>query len=240
MLKKVTLLRNKIEDWSEYPLSVPTIESLTELNITSRICFFVGENGSGKSTLLEAIAEKYGFSKEGGDRNMVYDPTYEIASSASYLSNFLRLSWAKKIQSGYFLRAESFFNVATYLDKLQKEEKLTLDRFHEQSHGESFLAVFQKRVSSNGFYLLDEPEAALSPQRQLSFLAIIHDTIRDFNESQFIIVTHSPIILAYPEAQIFSFNNSRIEEVEYKQTEVYKITHGFLSNPESYLRHLFT
>jgi predicted ATPase len=242
-LRKISLLRDKIIDWNQYPLSVPIIKDLVEIDINKRVCFFVGENGSGKSTLIEAIAEKCGFAKEGGSQNMTYASTSEIASAASSLSSFLRLSWNKKMHSGYFLRAESFFNVATYLDELEKEEGRTLDNYegaslHKKSHGESFLSLFRSRFSGNGFYLLDEPEAALSPQRQLSFLAILHDAVNKFSECQFIIVTHSPIILAYPEAQILSFNNSQIEEVGYKQTEVYQTTHRFLSNPESYLRHL--
>lgn len=243
-LRRISLLRDKVENWGRYPLSVTVIKNFTEINFKQRVCFFVGENGSGKSTLLEAIVEKAGFAKEGGNRNMLYTPTSEAASAASQLSDFLRLSWSKKMHFGYFLRAESFFNVATYVDKIQAEDHYGLEDYggvslHQQSHGESFLALFRHQFSSDGFYLLDEPEAALSPQRQLSFLAILHDTVRAYADCQFIIATHSPIILAYPGAQIFSFNGSQIEEVEYKQTEVYKVTQGFLANPEAYFQHLF-
>lgn len=239
-LRKILLLRDKVSDWNMYPLSVPIIKNLTEININKKVCFFVGENGSGKSTLLEAIAEKCGFAKEGGSRNMTYDSSSELASSASILSDFLRLSWSKKSVTGYFLRAESLFNLATFLDEMHLLEFHGGTSLHQQSHGESFLSLFRSRFSRNGFYLLDEPEAALSPQRQLSFLTLLHDTVRDFDECQFIIATHSPIILAYPNAQILSFNGSHIEDVEYKQTEAYRVTHSFLSNPEIYLHHLFT
>lgn len=243
-LRKITLLRDKVEDWTVYPFNVPVIRNMTEINISRKICFFVGENGTGKSTLLEAIAEQFGFSKEGGSKNTFLKSSASGAHSAGYLADFLRLSWAKKILGGYFLRAESFFNVATFLDELQKEDGRALQAYggkslHKQSHGESFLSLFRSRFSRKGFYLLDEPEAALSPQRQLSFLAILHDIVNKNDEAQFIIVSHSPIILAYPDAQILSFNNSQIEAITYKETEAYQIASGFLANPGSYFRHLF-
>jgi predicted ATPase len=244
-LQKVSFLRGKVVDWTQYPLIVPTIKNLGEIELTQKVCFFVGENGSGKSTLLEAIAESCGFSKEGGSRDMMPVATSEKANAASTLSEFLRLSWSKKLHSGYFLRAESFFNIATYLDQLDEEDRRGFGShggisLHKQSHGESFLALFQNRFSSDGLYLLDEPEAALSPQRQLAFLAILHETVTNIPNCQFIIATHSPIILAYPGAQIFSFDNGQIKAVSYKQTEVYRVTHDFLSNPEMYLHHLLT
>lgn len=242
-LKEILLARNQVKDWSIYPFNVPAISKLRGLKITQKVCFFVGENGTGKSTLLEATAEHCGYSKEGGSQNYIYKDNINQANAACKLSDYLTLSWTQKIKKGFFLRAESFFNVATYLDSLQKDDPVTLSAYggkslHQQSHGESFLSLIQNRFSDSGFYLLDEPEAALSPQRQLSLLVVLNKLLLNDN-TQFIISTHSPIIMAYPHAQIFNFSSSGITEIEYKDTEAYKITSDFLINPESYLHHLF-
>lgn len=243
-LKSITLLKERVKNWNAYPFSVPTIRSLAEITIKKQVCFFVGENGTGKSTLLESIATYAGYGKEGGSKNIQYKTTsYHHNQPTTDLANVLRLSWSRKLTNGYFLRAESFFNIATYLDDLDREDGSALFSYgdkslHEQSHGESFLSLFQHRFSRNGFYLLDEPEAALSPQRQLSFLIVLDEILKNCKESQFIIATHSPIILAYPNAQILSFNNSKIQETTYEETEVYKVTSSFLSNPKAYLHHL--
>jgi predicted ATPase len=242
-LRQITLLRERVTDWATYPFSVSVIQNLTEIAFESRVSFFVGENGSGKSTLLEAIAEHVGFNREGGGRNFRRETTASVHSTSS-LSRALRLSWSKKLTQGFFLRAESFFNMATYLDELQKEDPLTLASYggkslHEQSHGQSFLALLENRFSRQGFYLLDEPEAALSPQRQLSFLLLLHNLLKGSADIQFIIATHSPIILAYPDSQILSFDGDRVTEISYEESAPYSIVRGFLENPENYLRHLF-
>jgi predicted ATPase len=241
-LKRISLLRDGVKKWDIYPFNIPAIEHMAELNITRKVCFFVGENGSGKSTLLEAIAEHCGYGKEGGSKNISYE-TMENDDECN-LSDYLRISWSTKILNGYFLRAESFFNIATYLDQLQKDDPRSLEAYggkslHRQSHGESFLSLFQNRFSGKGIYILDEPEAALSPQRQLSLLVLMHNLITSGGEAQFIIATHSPIILAYPDAQILSFDNSNITEVDYKDTQPYQIMSSFLANPDSYLKYLF-
>lgn len=244
-LRTISLLRDKVVDWEGYPFNVPVIQNLTDFSVSKRVCFFVGENGSGKSTFLEAIAEHCGFNKEGGSKNISYKSSARAANAASHLANFLRLSWSKKIAQGYFLRAESFFNVATYLDELQKVDGQTLrgyggNSLHKQSHGEAFLSLLRNRFSGRGFYLLDEPEAALSPQRQLSLMVILHETLSRYKEAQFIIATHSPILLAYPGAQIVSFDNSQIEEITYKETAAFQITSSFLANPQSFFYHMFS
>ena len=243
-LRTISLLRDKVVDWKTYPFNIPIIQNLTDFSISNRICFFAGENGSGKSTLLEGIAEHCGFNKEGGSKNISYKSNAKVADTASYLADFLRLSWSKKILHGYFLRAESFFNVATYLDELQKVDGQALrgygnNSLHRQSHGEAFLSLLRHRFSGRGFYLLDEPEAALSPQRQLSFMIMLHETLNRHKEAQFIIATHSPILLAYPGAQIISFDNSQIEEITYKETAAFQITSSFLANPQSFFYHMF-
>jgi len=243
-LKQITLLRDRIDSWAAYPFAIPVIRNLSEIKLTSRVCFFVGENGSGKSTLLEAIAEHVGFNREGGGRNFNRETTGSVQST-SPLSRALRLSWSKKITSGFFLRAESFFNMATYLDELQADGGTALDAYggrslHEQSHGQSFIALLEHRFFRRGFYLLDEPEAALSPQRQLSFLLLLHNLLRNNPDIQFIIATHSPLILAYPQSQIMSFDGEYLSEISYEDSEPYNIVRGFLENPSNYLRHLFS
>lgn len=244
-LRAIKLLRQDIKDWNHHPFAVPSIKNIHELEVKSNLVFFIGENGSGKSTLLEAVGANFGFGKEGGSKNIKYSTTEE--SSAEQLSDKLRLAWRQKPLSGYFLRSESFFNIASFIDELKKDPGDGANAYlpyggislHQQSHGESFLALFKNRFSKKGFYLLDEPEAALSTQRQLTFLAILHSILEKNTHVQFIIATHSPIILAYPNAQIFSFDNGEVKEVQYKDTEIYKTTSSFLANTDIFLNKLF-
>lgn len=242
-LRQITLLRDRVAHWDRYPFTIPVVRNLAEIKFRSRVCFFVGENGSGKSTLLEAIAEHVGFNREGGSRNFSRETTASVQST-SPLSRALRLSWSKKLTRGFFLRAESFFNMATYLDELQAADGATLASYggkslHEQSHGQSFIALLENRFFRQGFYLLDEPEAALSPQRQLSFLLWLGSLLQGNPDIQFIIATHSPLILAYPDSQIISFDGEQLAELSYEQTAPYNIVHGFLKDHKNYLRHLF-
>jgi predicted ATPase len=242
-LRSITLLRDRVSNWELYPFDVPVIRNLTEIGVNNRLCFFVGENGSGKSTLLEAIAENVGFNREGGGRNFSRETTDSVEAT-SPLARALRLSWSKKLTRGFFLRAESFFNMATYLDELQTIDGRALAAYggkslHHQSHGQSFIALLENRFFRQGFYLLDEPEAALSPQRQLSFLLLLHGLLEGNRDIQFIIATHSPIILAYPGGQILSFDGAQIKEVAYEETAPYNIVGGFLKDPTLYLRRLF-
>jgi predicted ATPase len=241
-LKKIALLRDKVPNFNKYPFSIPSIRGLDELEINQNITFFVGENGSGKSTLLEGIAAQIGFNKAGGSQNN----QFEITDTVSSLVDYLRLSWLPKMNNGFFLRAETFYDFASYLDQIQKENP-DIDVFssyggeslHKLSHGESFLALFKNRFGQKGIYLLDEPEAALSPARQLALLKIIHDLEKE-GSSQFIIATHSPILLGYPIATIFHFEHeSGITQVDYEETEHYQLTKYFLNNRERMLHHLF-
>ncbi|WP_088189476.1 AAA family ATPase [Desulfosporosinus sp. FKA] len=235
-LRKLTFLSDRISDEQAYPFSIPALRGLESIDFNSNVTFFVGENGTGKSTLMEAIAYKCEFNTAGGGRNNVY----EMPASETALGDFIRLSWAPKIANGFFLRAESLYNFASHIDSLGPEayEPYGGKSLHAQSHGESFLSVFSNRFGKRGIYLLDEPEAALSPIRQLSFLSIIKELERD-GQSQFIIATHSPIILAYPGAQILDFDTSPITETDYENTSHYQITKGFMTNRELYLRKLF-
>lgn len=230
-IRQITIDWNQIEKYS-YLRNIPAINGLDNLEFTQPITFFVGENGSGKSTLLEAIAVAYGFNPEGGTRNYNF-PTYD---SHSKLHGAIRLSKGyRKAQGGYFLRAESFYNVAT------KEEdyadlKHPSEHYHEKSHGESFLALAQKRLNPNGVYIFDEPEAALSPQRQLTLLMEIYNCAKE--GSQFIIVTHSPILLSIPGARILTFDDGLIHPCSYEETDSYQITKMFIENREQILRRL--
>lgn len=238
-LRSVLLLADRAPEGARYPFNVPAIARLEQLDFTRRVCFFVGENGSGKSTLLEAIAENYGLGREGGSRNIRHETT-AANRSTSALSTALRLSWAKKLLSGYFLRAESFFNIASYLDDLGGS---TLDSYggkslHQQSHGESFLALVTNRLGPGGFYLMDEPEAALSPQRQLTFLVVMHDLLAASPDTQFIIATHSAVLLAFPGAQILSFDDGVIAPIRYEDTAPFQVLKACVNNREGFMRQL--
>ncbi len=230
----------------EYPFSVPTIASLDELKLKSRVCFFVGENGSGKSTLLEAIAANYGFAREGGSRNFAFQEERE-RNDVNPLADALRLGYDDKTGNGFFLRAESFFNLATLMEELgavrssSRPQALGLGNrgFHDMSHGESFFTLMETRMRENGLFLLDEPEAALSPQRQLAMLVLMQDVLKSHGSAQFLISTHSPILLGFPGAQILSFDGGRIHQVDYEDIPAVQITRRFMTHRESFLRDLF-
>lgn len=240
MLKKVTLLRERVGDWNSYPFSVPAIRSFRQIDIHSRICFFAGENGTGKSTLLEAIAAHYGFGREGGNRSFRNDSS-ESNHAIDPLVKVLRLAFDVRTGAGFFLRAESFFNIASHIDELGDSIIGSYGgrSLHTRSHGETFFTLLDFKFRRNGLFLLDEPEAALSPQRQLSFLVLIHDVLRKFKDAQFIVSTHSPVLLAYPKAQIFAFGNGDVHEVTYEETEAFQVVYRFLNDREEYLENLF-
>jgi len=192
----------------------------------------VGENGSGKSTMLEAIAVANGLNAEGGSRNMVFS----TRESHSELYRIIRLRrYHALIPDAWFMRAESLFNVATEIDNLGVQSSYGSRSLHEQSHGEAFMSLVENRFSQ-GLYFLDEPEAALSPQRQLEFLVLMHRLIQ--KDSQLVIATHSPIIMSYPDALIYSFGEKGVHAVAYQDTEHYRVTRSFLESPERMLSHL--
>lgn len=223
-----------------FPFTIPSLHrGNLHIDFPTPVTFFVGENGSGKSTVMEAIAIGCGFNPSGGSRNNVYDYT----PTESALADRMRFVWNFKMTQGFFLRAESFFNFASHIDELRRGpaggnayEPYGGQSLHEKSHGESFMALFENRFK-NGMYLLDEPEAALSPKQQLVFLARLHELLKS-GTSQFIIATHSPILLSYPGARIYSFDENGIRPVEYKETEHFQVTRDFLNAHESFYRHL--
>ncbi|HBT73079.1 MAG TPA: AAA family ATPase [Lysinibacillus sp.] len=234
-LKSCKVLQDTIPNKQMYPFNIPSLQDLYELEFPTNVTFFVGENGSGKSTLLEAIADRCDFNTAGGGRQNLYD----VHKAESSLGEYIRLSWMPKISNGFFLRSETFYQFASHIDLLEDPRKYNAfggKSLHHQSHGESFLALFMNRFNGKAIYLLDEPEAALSPTRQLSLLKIIKDLE---HEAQFIIATHSPILLGYPNATIYSFDEGEIESIRYEDTIHYIVTKRFLDAPQSILRELF-
>jgi len=218
---------------AEYPFRIPAIRTMTSLSFGSNVTFFVGENGSGKSTLLEAIAYQCGFHTAGGSRNNLY----EVDASQAGLGDCVRLSWLPKITNGFFLRAETFYHFASHLDTVPESlASYGGKSLHKQSHGEAFLSLFKHRFGRKAIYLLDEPEAALSPARQLAFLRIIKDLE---HEAQFIIATHSPILLGYPGAQILNFDEQPVRETRYEDTLHYIVTRRFMENRNKVLEEIF-
>jgi predicted ATPase len=230
---------DKVEEDS-FVRNIPAILSINQLKIRNNITFFVGENGTGKSTLLESIAVAYGFNPEGGNKNFNFST---MNTHAEFYQAITVVKNGIKPKSNFFLRAESFYNVASKIEDYRDGDNYD-DYYksyggkslHHQSHGESFLSLIQNRFTEKGLYILDEPEAALSPQRQLTLLMIIYNLAQ--KGSQFIIATHSPILLGTPEAAILSFDNGNIREIEYEETESYKITELFINNRESLLNNL--
>jgi predicted ATPase len=238
-LKTISLLRERVVRWDEYPFNIPPIGSLNSLEITSRVCFFVGENGTGKSTLLEAVAAHYGFGREGGNRNISFETTSSVRS-IDPLVRAIQVGFTNRTGSGFYLRAESFFNLASYVDSVGGFDSYGGKSLHAQSHGESFLSLLQHRFSRSGFYVMDEPEAALSPQRQMSFLVLLHDLLTDNSNIQFLIATHSPILLAYPDAQILSFDDGHVHEIGYRESQPFQLVSRFVAAPERYINALFS
>ena len=234
------LLRDRIPSPDEYPFSLPAVRHLSRLAFHPKVTFFVGENGSGKSTLIEALAIGCGLNPEGGSR----DYGFETRASHSRLENFLRLARIGVPPDSYFLRAESFYTLATEVDRIGATRSHGGISLHAQSHGESFFSLFEKRfgfrgsgkTSVPGLYFLDEPEAALSPNRLLQFLGLLHEYCNE--GSQFVIATHSPILMTFPESCLYVLNESGIHETPYAETEHFRVTKSFLNHPRLALKTL--
>jgi predicted ATPase len=241
-LRAIVLKRDEVLDFDTYPFAIPAVRALSELALHPQVTLLAGENGSGKSTLVEAIAVAAGFNAEGGSRNM----TVATRASHSPLHDHLTtVRGARRPRDGFFLRAESFFNVATHIEQLDAAPgggRRIIDSYggvslHEQSHGESFLSLVLNRFGPNGLYILDEPEAALSLRGNLALMRRIHDLVRE--GSQFVIATHSPILLGYPDASIYRLSEDGIDEVAYEETEQYELTRSFLEDRDRFLMYLF-
>lgn len=240
-LLKISLDRQRVPGFTGYPFNIPAVEGFHEIEFHPAVTFFVGENGVGKSTLIEAIAVACGFNPEGGSKGF----NFSTCQTHSDLHGFLRLQkGVKKPADGYFLRAESFYNVATSIDEMDAIpstarkiiEAYGEESLHKMSHGESFMALMLHRFRGKGLYILDEPEAAMSPSRLLMMLSRMHQLVEE--GSQFIISTHSPILMAYPTAKILQIDGEGIKEVQYQETEHYTITRQFLNNRQAMLKEL--
>lgn len=243
-LKRISLNWDSLshEDEHQFPFQIPALRSLNTLHLESNVTFLTGENGSGKSTLLESIGLSCGFSIIGG-KDLVIQKEKDNTSLAS----IMKLSWMPKVNHGFYFRAETFDAFANYIDELADDPSVGRSAYgpyggkslNERSHGQAFLTFFNNRLDKKGLYLLDEPESALSPQSQLSFLRLIWE-MEQSGQAQFIIATHSPMLMAYPHAQILHFSESSIDPIEYEDTEHYSLTRDFLNHRERYFDMLFT
>ncbi|OWA35612.1 AAA family ATPase [Saccharibacillus sp. O16] len=239
-LRRIERVPGSITQASAYPFHLPAVRELERLDFHARVTYLVGENGVGKSTLLEAIATAWGFNPEGGTLNF----NFATAATHSELHRHIRLiRGAVRPKDGFFFRAESYYNVATAIDELDKESgggriisSYGGRSLHEQSHGEAFFATFMHRFGSNGLFILDEPEAALSPVRQLAMLTRIHELARQ--GGQFIISTHSPLLMAYPDCRLYNLTTAGIQECGLEDTEHYIVTREFLNNREQMVKQL--
>lgn len=229
-LQNIVVDRDPDAPADEFPFNLPVFRSFSRMDFHQKVTFFVGENGSGKSTLLEAIALAFGVNPEGGSKNL----NFATRESHSTLSRHLRITKAQHPGDAFFYRAESFCNVITALERIGMIDSYG-GSLHEQSHGEAFMSFMTNRLSY-GLFLFDEPESALSPTRQLGMLGEMHRLVR--TGSQMIIATHSPILMAYPDAWIYSFTPVGIERVEYEDTEHVQITRMFLNRRETMLREI--
>lgn len=223
-----------------YPFDLPLFKNDFHLEIKRPVTIISGENGTGKSTLLEAIALNCGFSLEGGSRNHMSPPDPLLSS----LEAAMTFSWLPRTHNGFFMRAESFYNFATSINQIAEDAgAIALAPYggkslHDQSHGEAFLSLFTNRIHSKGLYVLDEPEAALSPMRQLSLLSILRQ-LEKSGKAQVIMATHSPILMAYPTAQFMYIDDDGLSEVDYRKTPHFMTLKRFLERPDLYFRSLF-
>lgn len=235
-LLSATLMREQVPDFDAYPFSIPVVRALRTLRFHPKVTYLIGENASGKSTLIEALAIALGFNPEGGTKRF----SFATRPSESKLHEYLRVARGPgRPKAGFFLRAESFFNVASRVDEYPEIWHLYGGRsLHEQSHGESFLALATNRFQPDGLYLLDEPEAALSLRGCLALLRRMHDLLEA--GSQFVVATHSPIVLAYPGAWIYELSEEGMRRVTYEETDNVRLTRSFLDGPERFLRHLLS
>jgi len=238
-VRNIMLKRDEIKNFDEYPFNIEVVKNFDEVEITSPVTFLVGENGVGKSTFIEALAVSLGLNPEGGSQNF----NFSTKNTHSNLSEYLKVvTTFNRPKTKFFLRAESFYNVATEIVRLSEECGCGPlygsygGNLHECSHGESFIKLVQNRFCDHGLYILDEPEAALSPQRQMSLLYLIHNLVK--NGSQFIIATHSPILISYVNGEILDLNNN-FKRVDYEDTDIYKIYNMYLGDPLKMQERLF-
>lgn len=237
----IALEKDRVPSFDQYPFHVGAVKQLDKLKFHPKVTYIIGENGMGKSTLLEALAVAWGFNPEGGTRNF----NFATRSTHSNLHEYIRLArGVRRPKDGFFFRAESYYNLATNIEELDNDLSFGPSligayggkSLHEQSHGESFFAAFLYRFGGQGLYILDEPEAALSPFRQMAMLSRIHELVKE--DSQFIISTHSPILMAYPDSIIYYLTPEGIEQRSLEETDHYIVMKEFLNHKEKMLKEL--
>lgn len=223
-IQKLRLKRENIENYNKYPFNIPCIKDFDELKFDTPVTFIIGENGEGKSTFIEALAISLGLNAEGGTQNF----NFSTRASHSCLHEYFEINhFQRKCETKFFLRAESFYNVASEVDSLQVSG-YGENSLHACSHGESFLQLIENRFTPNGLYILDEPEAALSPTRQMTLLCLINEL--SHKGCQFIIATHSPILISYKEGVILNISDN-FQKIKYEDTEIYQTYKMYLDNP---------
>lgn len=238
IISKVELDRKKVKDFNKYPFNIEIIKNFKQIEFKKNVTFLIGENGIGKSTFIEAIAIYLGLPSEGGTQNFMFSTN----NTSSDLYKYLKIRLDKKPKTKFFLRAESFYNFSTEVQRLVEEDGyLELynsygGNLHKFSHGESFLNLVKNRFSDNGLYILDEPEAALSPTRQMSLLCLIDELAK--KGSQFIISTHSPILISYRDGEILDLNDD-FKKIKYEDTDIYRIYKSYLDDPYQMQKRLF-
>ncbi len=238
MISKIELNRDEIKDFKKYPFNIEIIKNFKKLEFKKNVTFLIGENGIGKSTFIEAIAIYLGLPSEGGTQNFMFSTN----NTSSDLYKYLKIRQDNKPKTKFFLRAESFYNFSTEVQRLAEKDGYPElynsygGNLHEFSHGESFLKLVKNRFSANGLYILDEPEAALSPTRQMSLLCLIDELAK--NGSQFIISTHSPILISYRDGEILDLNDG-FKKIKYEDTDIYRVYKSYLDNPYQMQKRLF-
>ena len=233
-IKRVRFNREEIKTSDTYIATLPLFENIEALDFSVPVTFLAGDNGTGKSTLIEALALSLGFTAEGGSKNFYSENPGEY--SDMYKCITLEKGPLRPKDSFYF-RADRFYDLASRIDRIKCNEYYGGESLHAQSHGEGFLSVMGNRLFGKGIYLLDEPESSLSPMNQITLLTMINDLVK--NGSQLIIATHSPILLAYPEAEILFIENDGVERIDYEETEHYRTSKLFLDNYKGFLKSLF-
>lgn len=242
-ISSIRLRREAVSGWDVYPFCLPVVRHLSELKLHRAVTFLVGENGSGKSTLLEALAVRLGFPGEGGSRNYHFSTRDTHSSLADFIVTVRDgMAGAEREGDGFFLRAESFYPLMTQVEAYESAADMPYREWgwkspHERSHGEAFLTLLTQRLRGHGLYLFDEPEAALSAQRQLAVLTHLHALVKA--RSQLVIATHSPILLAYPNATIYECSEAGVRPIAYEETDAFRLTREFLRGPERMMDRLF-
>jgi predicted ATPase len=234
-LKRVWLDPSRVTDAAAYPFCLPFLSNEFELSFDRAVTIIVGENGMGKSTLLEGIAALAGYDEAGGGKGyMPVDHSAAVEAMGGKLANALRASWLPKITKGWFFRAESFFSVARYLDQAAIDVHDTPPDFLSHSHGEGFLRFFEERCQRQGIFIFDEPESALSPSRQIEFLKLLR-RMDNSRICQVVMATHSPMLMAYPDARLLRLSKYGLERVTVEQTDHYRVMRQFCADPAAFV-----